>query len=123
MVSSGSERFPKTARLRKRRQFLNLSRTGSKTQSAHFVVISNANDAKESRLGITVSGKVGNSVVRNRIKRKVREFFRRHRAELPKSTDCLIIARSGAAALPGERIAAELEQALMPPSRRARRPA
>ena len=122
MVPSGSEGFPKTARLRKRPQFLKLSRTGSKTQSTNFVVISNANDANESRLGITVSGKVGNAVVRNRIKRQVREFFRRHRGDLANSTDYLIIARSGAAALPAERLAAELAQAMVPPPRRARRP-
>ena len=120
MAPTGSERFPKTARLRKRPQFLNLSRTGSKFQSAHFVVISNSNDVDESRLGITVSGKVGNSVVRNRIKRQVREFFRRHRAELPQATDFLIIARSGAATLAGELIASELERAMMP-ARRAQR--
>ena len=65
---------------------------------------------------------VGNAVVRNRIKRQVREFFRRHRGELPGSTDYLIIARGGAAALPAERLAAELAQAIMPPSRRPCRP-
>ena len=121
MAPRASQGFPKTARLRKRPQFLKLSRTGSKTQSANFVVISNANDAMESRLGITVSTKVGNSVVRNRIKRQVREFFRRRRDVLPNSTDILIIARSGAAALPGAAITAELEQAVMTPARRARR--
>ena len=112
MAPTGSERFPKTARLRKRPQFLKLSRTGSKCQSAHFVVISKSNDAIESRLGITVSAKVGNSVARNRIKRRVREFFRRRRADLPKATDFLIIARSDAATLAGERIASELERAM-----------
>ena len=120
MALTGSERFPKTARLRKRSQFLKLSRTGGKFQSAHFVVISKSNGANESRLGITVSGKVGNSVVRNRIKRQVREYFRRHRAELPKATDFLIIARSGAATLAGGLIASELERAMLPP-RRAQR--
>src|ERR1700752_3724987 len=113
MAPSGSERFSKTARLRKRSQFLMLSRTGSKFQSTRFLVISKSNDAIERRLGITVSGKVGNSVVRNRIKRQVREFFRRHRAELPKATDFLIIARNSAATLAGRRIASELERAMM----------
>jgi ribonuclease P protein component len=119
MAPSGSERFSKTARLRKRSQFLKLSRTGSKFQSTHFLVISKSNDAIESRLGITVSGKVGNSVVRNRIKRQVREFFRRHRAELPKATDFLIIARNSAATLAGGLIASELERAMV--LRRAQR--
>ena len=59
MPRIASERFPKTARLRKRPEFLKLSRTGSKFQSANFVVISQAHDGAESRIGITVSGKVG----------------------------------------------------------------
>ena len=50
--------------------------------AASFIVISSTNHRSESRLGITVSGKVGNSVIRNRIKRQVREFFRRRRAAL-----------------------------------------
>ena len=115
MAPTGRERFPKTARLRKRPQFLNLSRTGSKFQSAHFVVISKSNNTVESRLGITVSSKIGNSVERNRIKRQVREFFRRHRADLPKATDFLIIARGDAATLAGARIASELERAMTTP--------
>jgi ribonuclease P protein component len=74
MSLQGREKFPKSARLRKRPEFLKLSRAGHKHQSANFVVISRPNDRAETRLGITVSGKVGNSVVRNRIKRQVREF-------------------------------------------------
>jgi ribonuclease P protein component len=112
MPRSASERFPKTARLRKRPEYLKLSRTGSKFQSANFVVISQANDGAESRLGITVNGKVGNSVVRNRIKRQVREFFRRHRGVWSRSTDVLVIARNSAATLTNALIASELDQAL-----------
>lgn len=77
-------------------------------------MISKPNDRTETRLGITVSGKVGNSVVRNRIKRQVREFFRRQRAELAPGRDLLVIARSGAAQLPAEAIRAELERVMEP---------
>jgi len=112
MARTASERFPKTARLRKRPEFLKLSRTGSKFQSANFVVISQAHDGVESRIGITVSGKVGNSVVRNRIKRQVREYFRRHRGDWPKSADVLVIARSSAANLTNGLIAGEIDKAL-----------
>jgi ribonuclease P protein component len=121
MSPCGSQRFPKTARLRKRPEFLKLSRTGSKFQSVNFVVISKANDGAESRLGITVSGKVGNSVARNRIKRQVREFFRRHRGLLPQAADYLVIARNGAATLANSLIAGELERALL--NQRSRRQA
>jgi ribonuclease P protein component len=62
-------------------------------------------------LGITVSGKVGNAVIRNRIKRQVREFFRRRRAALRPGTDILVIARKGAAGLAGQSIESELGRA------------
>jgi len=112
MSLKGTERFPKTARLRSRAEFLKLSRAGSKVQTANFVVISKSNDKNETRLGITVSGKVGNSVVRNRIKRQVREVFRRRRTVFPPATDFVIIARRSAAGLPGNAIANELQSAL-----------
>jgi ribonuclease P protein component len=112
MSGKGTERFPKTARLRKRAEFLRLSRAGSKLQTANFVVISRPNDKNQTRLGITVSGKVGNSVVRNRLKRHVREFFRRRRAVFLPATDFVIIARKSAAGLAGNCVADELETAL-----------
>ena len=99
MSLKGREGFPKTARLRKRPEFLRLSRSGKKVYSANFLIISKANDRGEARLGITVSGKVGNAVVRNRIKRLVREFFRRRRHEFVPGFDILVIARKSATGL------------------------
>jgi len=107
---TASQRFPKTARLRKRAEFVNLSRRGVKLQSANFVVVVWTKGQQENRLGITVSGKVGNAVTRNRIKRSIREYFRRHRADLPMESDILVIARTGAAALAGNGVRVELEK-------------
>ena len=103
--------LPKTARLRKRREFLRLSKAGSKTHSTNFIVISSRNETGERRLGITVSGKVGNAVTRNRIKRHVREFFRQRREQMQQGMDFLIIARTSAAELPGSAISDELARA------------
>jgi ribonuclease P protein component len=111
-MAKGKESFPKTARLRKRPQFLRLSRTGKKVHSANFVVIGKANDVGETRLGVTVSGKVGNAVVRNRIKRLVREFFRRHRRKLPPGLDVLVIAKKEPADISFSQIGNELEKSL-----------
>ena len=116
MTLKGTEGLPKSARLLKRAEFLKLSRTGAKLQSASFIVISNTNHRPESRLGITVSGKVGNAVIRNRIKRHVREFFRRCRPALRPGTDILVIARKSAASLAGPGIEKELGRALNHPS-------
>lgn len=49
----------------------------------------------EPRIGITVSKKVGNSVVRNRLKRRIREFFR-HRKSQFKKLDYIIIVKPSA---------------------------
>lgn len=105
------EGFPKRARLRKRSEFLRLSRAGKKSQTSHFVVLRKTNDKGESRLGITVSTKVGNAVTRNRIKRLVREFFRRHSGDLPSAQDIVIIARKGAGELSLDEAARELREA------------
>jgi len=48
---------------------------------------------------LTVSRKVGNAVVRNRVKRRIREWFRCARASFPGSLDIVVIARRQAAEL------------------------
>ena len=62
------------------------------------------------KLGLAVSRQVGNAVARNRVKRQVREWFRRSRRALPEGTDWVVIARKGAAALTGPAVASELER-------------
>ena len=65
-------------------------------------------------MGVTVSSKVGNSVIRNRIKRQVREFFRRQRARMPNGLDVLVIARKSALDLPSNVIDSELAKSFSP---------
>ena len=55
------------------------------------------NGTGETRLGITVSTKVGAAVVRVRIRRRIRELFRRRRDQLPPGVDLVLIARASAA--------------------------
>jgi ribonuclease P protein component len=52
------------------------------------------NGGRPTRLGITVSRKVGKAHVRNRVKRLVREAFRRHRGEMPRGLDLVLVARN-----------------------------
>ena len=99
MLSRGGATFPKQARLRKRPEFLNLSRGGKKIYAPHFLIITKSNERGEARLGVTVSSKVGNAVVRNRVKRLLRECFRRYRHQIVPKQDVLIIARKSAASL------------------------
>ncbi len=53
--------------------------------------------AQGARLGITASRRVGNAVARNRVKRRVREWFRRLGPERRRPVDWVVIARPGAA--------------------------
>jgi len=89
-------KLPKAARLRRRREFLQVQQRGRRLHSGDVLVL--AGDAKVSgpRIGITVSSKVANAVGRNRVKRWVREAFRAVRADLP-AVDLVVVARRGAA--------------------------
>ncbi len=51
---------------------------------------------KESRIGISVSKKVGNSVVRHHVTRLIRESFRLHREQLNSGLDIVVVARAAA---------------------------
>lgn len=59
------------------------------------------------RLGLVVGRKVGPAVRRNRVKRLLREFFRRHQERLP-SADIIILAKKGAARLTYAQVEEEL---------------
>jgi ribonuclease P protein component len=85
--------------LRKRQQFLNVFKTGTRKESRHFTCILVENGLPWRRLGLTVGKRNGNAVARNRIKRLLREYFRCNKALFPDSTDIVISARTGAARL------------------------
>jgi ribonuclease P protein component len=90
--------FPKSHRLRSRREFLSVQDGKSvQVSAACLLALAQPNGRDEARLGLTVSSKVGNAVTRNRIRRQLREWFRTHIEELPKGHDVVIIARSSAA--------------------------
>ncbi|PRP95435.1 Ribonuclease P protein component [Enhygromyxa salina] len=66
-------------------------------------------DELPTRLGITVTRKVGNAVTRNRIKRLVREVFRVHRLRLPQGLDMVWVAKQQAAAATYAEVARDFE--------------
>lgn len=108
------ESFPKEARLTRRSEFLLLGRRGRKFFTPHFIIIRKDNDRLGKRLGVTVSSKVGNAVVRNRVKRMLREFFRRGQDNFRSDQDTVVIARKGAGELSYAAVTAELRKVIGP---------
>ena len=66
---------------------------------------------------MTASRKVGNAVVRNGVKRRIRTAFRLHRGLLPRGSDVVVIARPGSGELGGTRVAEEIAQLFRGPTR------
>jgi ribonuclease P protein component len=88
-------RFGKAARLRRRREFLAVKDRGTRLHAGDYIVLALPNECGRARIGLTVSSKVGGAVVRNRVKRWLREKFRQVASELP-PVDLVVIARSSA---------------------------
>jgi ribonuclease P protein component len=88
-------KLPRAARLRRRREFLQVQQRGRKLYAGEVLVLAMAASGSGPRIGITVSSKVANAVGRNRVKRWVREAFRAVQADLP-AVDLVVVARRGA---------------------------
>jgi len=102
--------YRKTDRLLKRREFLSVSRGGgTRLETQNFLIFLKPNQKALTRLGVTVTKKVGSAVTRNRIKRLVREFFRLNKHILPQGQDMVVIAHRGAAELNQHLVREELK--------------
>jgi ribonuclease P protein component len=98
-------------RLRKRFEFGRARAQGRRVHTQSFVLLLRPNQLDRSRLGLTVSHKVGNAVRRNRIKRLLREVFRQHRSLFPAAADVVVIAKTGCAPGGLQQVRAELGRA------------
>ena len=113
-------RFQRVDRILRTQDFKRLMKSGKRRTSESFVVVvrsrTDANkrstDEKRTRLGVTVSRQVGKSVVRNRIKRCIREWFHDARARLPDGSDIVVIARRTARDLSGSEVVAVLDRVI-----------
>lgn len=111
--SARSQTLPTSARVRKRREFLALQSSGRRMPTRHFLVVAGRAPSGPVRIGITVTRKIGCAVERNRVKRNVREVFRRERSRLGAGLSLVVIARDGSPRLGAVATAAELAPAFL----------
>src|SRR5262249_14051660 len=91
-----SEAFPKEVRLLRRRDFLEVQERGKKVTAGPLVGLVAPSPEGKARLGITVSSKVGTAVVRNAVRRRLRELFRKRRDRWPGGMHLVVVARPSA---------------------------
>ncbi len=84
-------------RLTRRAAFDTVYRNGRRRSSRQFTVFFAANGLAESRFGMSVGRALGGAVVRNRIRRRVREILRLHRGEIPSGWDIIVHPRASVA--------------------------
>lgn len=100
--------------LKENRQFRRLYRKGTSGANAFLVLYCRRNGTAENRVGITVSGKLGCAVRRNRLRRRLREIYRLHEERFAPGWDMVVVARSRAM----EADYGELERAYLSLARR-----
>jgi len=88
----------------RRGEFDAVYRAGKRRSSSHFTVFFRANELPHSRFGFSIKKALGGAVVRNRMRRRLREIVRCHRMEIPAGWGIVIhpkrsLARAESAAL------------------------
>ena len=93
MMTSGDQRLRRSERLRLRKDFARVFAAKCSQADPALVVYVAPNDLAWSRLGCSVSKKIGNAVQRNYVRRRIREAFRTQKHDLPRGLDIICIAR------------------------------
>ena len=89
-------RFPRARRIASTRDFDRVYELKQRVGDNHLLIFAAPNLVPTTRIGLSVSRKHGNSVVRHRIKRLLREAYRLEQHELPEGLDLVLIPRLGA---------------------------
>jgi ribonuclease P protein component len=107
-VPASDRRYPRTARLLRRIEYEAVYRGGKRRSSPQFVVFVRRNGTERSRFGSSVKKALGGAVVRNRIRRRIREILRLHISEIPHGWDVVIHPRATTARTEFSRLTEEL---------------
>ena len=79
--------------LKKNNDFRRLYAKGKSAASSFLVMYCRKNGSNRNRIGYTVGTKVGKAVVRNRIRRRLREIYRLHEEDFQRGYDIIVVAR------------------------------
>ena len=82
--------------IKKNEEFREIYHSGKSYANKYLVMYVKKSESETGRLGISVSKKVGNSVVRHRIARLIRESYRLNESKFHSGWDIVVIARQGA---------------------------
>ena len=93
--------------VKENRDFRRIYRKGRSAVSPCMVVYCQKNRQGRSRLGVTVSTKLGHAVVRNRVRRRLREIYRLNLAKTEAGYDVIVVARIRAAHTPYQKLERE----------------
>ena len=85
-------------------EFRRIYRKGRSAVLPCLVVYCQKNRQGKSRLGVTVSTKLGHAVVRNKVRRRLREIYRLHKEEILPGYDVILVARTRAAQVPYQKL-------------------
>jgi ribonuclease P protein component len=106
------ERLRPIERIRRQKDFSELYRRGRRLKSRYFHLVFQPNGLEYSRMAVVVSKKVGKATVRNRVKRRFRELFRRNKDLLGKPCDLIFIAQKEISRLSWEEFKAEYKSVI-----------
>lgn len=120
--ADGDQRFRSSERLCRRADIARVFAQRRSASDSLMTVYVADNGRSWSRLGITVSRRsIRSSVRRNRVRRRIREFYRTHKSRFPRGLDILCIARSAAADADIAALGASLEALVIRGSNRSPR--
>ena len=92
-----NQKYPRDVRLVRPSEFAAVYRAGKRRSSSHFTVFLRANELPLSRFGFSIKKALGGAVVRNRMRRRLREIVRCHRQEISSGWDIVIHPKSSVA--------------------------
>ena len=107
--------FPREARLVRKSEFDRVYQAGKRFSTSHFTIFVRQNELAVSRFGFSIKKALAGAVVRNRMRRRIREIVRCHRQEIPAGWDIVIHPKGTVARSPFAALAADLLRLLQNP--------